>query len=146
MELIHRQPEGIRSMTPKLSIGMLEKRRDAKLKRLATVGPLLQGSLAEIRVTCGNPNCRCARGQKHRSHILKRQIRGKTQSLYVPVDMVQEAHKWVEEHRRVKRLLKEISELNRSILKAYVPTKRARAANRAAAERASRQSRSKPSS
>ena len=132
-------------MKPKLSIGMLEKRRDAKLRQLAAVGPLLQGSLAEIRVTCGNPNCRCARGQKHRSHILKRQVRGKTQSLYVPVDMVEEARKWVEEHRRVKRLLTEISELNRNILRAYVSTKRARAANRDAAERAKHQSRSKQS-
>lgn len=133
-------------MKQKLSIGVLEKRREAKLKQLAKVGPLLQGSLAEIRVTCGNPNCRCARGQKHRSHILKRQVRGKTQSLYVPVDMVEEARKWVEEHRRVKRLLREISELNRSILKAYVPTKRARAANRAAARKAGRPSRSDRSS
>jgi len=116
-------------MQQKLSIGVLEVRRDAKLKLLARVGPVLQGSLAEIRVTCGNRNCRCARGQKHVSHILKRQVRGKTQSLYVPVDMVEEARRWVAEHRRVKRLLGEISELNRSILRAYVPSKRARAAN-----------------
>jgi len=121
-------------MKQKLSIGVLEKRRDAKLKQLGTVGPILQGSLAEIGVTCGNPNCRCARGDKHRSHILKRQVRGKTQSLYVPVDMVEEARGWVEEHRRVKRLLREISELNRIIIKAYVPAKRARAANLAIAE------------
>ena len=131
-------------MEQKLSIGVLEKRRDAKLKQLAAVGPILQGSLAEIGVTCGNPNCRCARGQKHRSHILKRQVRGKTQSLYVPVDMAQEARKWVEEYRRVQRLLKEISELNRKILKAYVPTKRARAANRAIAERARARTASNP--
>lgn len=128
----HKQ-ERSRTVKQKLSIGMLEKRRDAKLKELASVGPLLQGSLAEIGVTCGNLNCRCARGYKHRSHILKRQVRGKTQSLYVPVDMVEEARKWVEEYRRVKRLLKDISDLNRSIIKAYVPTKRARAANRAIA-------------
>jgi hypothetical protein len=121
-------------MKQKLAIGVLEARRDAKLKELAGVGPVLQGSLAEIGVTCGNPNCRCARGEKHRSHILKRQVRGKTQSLYVPVDMVKEARRWVEEYRRVKRLLAEISELNRSILKAYVPTKRARARNRATVE------------
>lgn len=131
-------------MQQRLSIGVLETRRDAKLKQLAAVGPVLQGSLAEIGVTCGNPNCRCARGHKHRSHILKRQVRGKTQSLYVPVDMVEEARRWVEEHRRVQRLLKEISELNRSILKAYVPTKRARAANRATAERAQARTASNP--
>ena len=122
-------------MQQKLSIGVLETRRNAKLKELAGVGPVLEGSLAEIGVTCGNPNCRCARGQKHRSHILKRHFRGRTQSLYVPVDMVEEARGWVEEHRRAKRLLKEISKLNRIIIKAYVPTKRARAANRAIAEK-----------
>jgi hypothetical protein len=131
-------------MSPKLSTGVLETRRNAKLKELAGVGPLLQGSLAEIRVTCGNPNCRCARGEKHRSHILKRQVRGKTQSLYVPVDMVEEARQWVEEHRRVKRLLADISELNRSILKAYVATKRAHAANRAIAASVQPQTPSSP--
>ncbi len=129
------ESERTKKMKQKLSIGMLEKRRAAKLKELAAVGPVLQGSLVEIGVTCGNANCRCARGFKHRSHILKRQVRGKTQSLYIPVDMVEEARKWAKEHRRVKRLLKEISDLNRSILRAYVPTKRARAANRAIAEK-----------
>jgi len=129
-------------MKQKLSIGMLKKRRDAKLKELATVGPVLQGSLAEIGVTCGNANCRCARGHKHRSHILKRQVRGKTQSLYVPVDMLEEAQGWVEEHRRVKQLLKEISDLNRSIIRAYVPTKRAQAANRAIGEKVRNQRKS----
>ncbi len=122
-------------MQQRLSTDMLKTRRDAKLRELAAAGPVLQGSLAEIRVTCGKPNCRCARGEKHRSHILKRQLRGKTQSLYVPMDMVEEARGWVSEYRRVQRLLSEISELNRNILKAYVPTKRARAANRAIVER-----------
>lgn len=128
-------------MKGKPSIGMLQKRRDARIKKLAQLGPVLEGSLAEIGVTCGNPNCRCARGEKHRSHILKRQVRGKTQSLYVPVDMVEEARQWVSEFRRAKALLREISELNRSILRAYVPTKRARAANRAVTEGASRRNR-----
>jgi hypothetical protein len=71
-------------------------------------------------------------------------VRGKTQSLYVPVDMVEEARQWVEEHRRVKRLLADISELNRSILKAYVATKRAQAANRAIAASVQPQTPSSP--
>ena len=83
---------------------MLQARRDARLKELAGVGPVLEGSLARIGVRCGNPNCRCARGEKHTSHILKRQVRGKTQSLYVPVDLVEEARRWVDEYRRVRKL------------------------------------------
>lgn len=121
-------------MSPKLSIGVMQARRDAKLKELASVGPVLEGSLARIGVRCGNPRCRCARGEKHTSHILKRQVRGKTQSLYVPVDLVEEAEGWVAEYRRVRKLLKEISELNRAIIGAHVSTKRALARNRAAAD------------
>lgn len=128
------------------SIAVLEKRRDARLGKLAQVGPVLEGSLAAISVTCGNPNCRCARGEKHRSHILKREVRGKTQSLYVPVDMVEEAGQWVKEFRRAKALLREVSELNRRILRAYVRTKRAHAANRGDAGRGNRQNRSGQSS
>lgn len=122
-------------MSPKLSIGVLEARRDAKLRQLAEAGPLVQGSLARIGVTCGNPNCKCARGEKHVSHILTKKVRGKSKSLYVPLDMVETVRKWVEEHRRAKRLLKEVSELNEKIIRAHVPTKRAKAKNRAVAER-----------
>lgn len=121
-------------MSPKLSIGVMQARRDAKLKELANVGPVLEGSLAKIGVRCGNPGCRCARGEKHVSHILKRQVRGKTQSLYVPVDLVKEAEGWVAEYRRARKLLAEVSELNRAIIRAHVSTKRALARNRAAAD------------
>lgn len=122
-------------MSPKLSIRVLETRRDAKLRQLAEAGPMIQGSLTRIGVTCGNPNCKCARGEKHVSHILTKKVRGKSKSLYVPVDMVETVRKWVEEHKRVKRLLKEVSELNEKIIRAHVPTERAKAKNRAAAER-----------
>jgi hypothetical protein len=123
-------------MSPKLSIGVLQARRDARLKELAGIGPVLEGSLARIGVRCGNPNCRCARGEKHTSHILKRQVRGKTQSLYVPVDRVEEARRWVDEYRRARKLLSDVSELNRTILRAHVGTKRAKARNAAAASQA----------
>lgn len=126
-------------MSPKLSVGVLEARRDAKLKELAKTGPLIQGSLARIGVTCGNPNCKCARGEKHVSHILTKKVRGKTKSLYVPVDMVETVQQWVDEHKRVKRLLKDVSELNEKIIRAHVPSRRAKARNRAAAEKARKQ-------
>ena len=119
-------------MSPKLSTAVLESRRDARIRELASVGPLLQGSLTRIRVRCGNPNCRCARGEKHQSHILTKKVRGKTKSLYVPVDMVEEVRGWIEEHRRVKLLLKEISELNEKIVRGHVATRRSRGAKRAA--------------
>ena len=127
-------------MSPRLSVGVLEARRDAKLKELAKAGPLIQGSLARIGVTCGNPHCKCAQGEKHVSHILTKKVRGKTKSLYVPVDMVEVTKQWVDEHKRVKRLLKEISALNEKIVRAHVPSRRAKARNQAAAAQARPQS------
>ena len=122
---------------PKLSIGVLTQRRDAKLKELAQIGPPLQGSIATVGITCGNPNCRCARGEKHTSHILTKKVRGKTKSVYVPVDMLEEAKQWAQNHRRMKKLIKEISADNEKILKAYVSTARQKRRNQAAANRQS---------
>ena len=136
--------KGSRKMSAKLSIGVLETRRDAKLKELARTGPLIQGSLARIGVVCGNPNCKCARGEKHEGHILTKKVRGKTKSLYVPVDMVETVRQWVEEHRRVKRLLREVAELNEKIVRAQVPTRRAKARNRAVGEAVPGANRSSP--
>lgn len=122
-------------VSARLSVGVLKTRRDARIKLLGAVGPVLQGSLSEIGVTCGNPNCKCARGEKHRSHVLTKKVRGRTKSLYVPLDMVGEVREWLDEHRRVKALLKEISELNEKIIRSHVSTRRAVKANQAAAAR-----------
>ena len=118
----------------KLSIGVLQSRRDARMKELASLGPMMQGSLCRIGVVCGNPNCRCARGDKHTAYQVTKKVRGTTKTLHIPVDLVEDVTAWIDEHRRAKRLLKEISELNEQIVRAYVPTKRARQRNRAAAD------------
>ena len=117
-------------MESKLSIGGLQARRDAKVNKLASFGPTLQGTLTNVGVTCGNPNCRCARGHKHRSFRVTKKVAGKTKSLYVPVDMLEEVQEWIKQHRQLKKLLQEISDLNEKIIRAYVSTKRAKKANR----------------
>lgn len=123
---------------PSLSIGVLEERRNAKMKELSQIGPVLQGSIATISVTCGNANCKCARGEKHTSNILTKKVNGKTKSVYLPVDMLEEAREWTLQYRRMKRLMKEISDYNEKILKAYVRTTRAKKRNQAAAREAGR--------
>jgi len=114
---------------PKKSIGVLERMRGARLKELGGIGPVLQGSIASIGVRCGNPACRCARGEKHVSNVLTRKAGGKTKSVYVPSGMLEDARKWAKEFRKAKRLLKEISSISEDILRAYVETERARRRN-----------------
>lgn len=119
-------------MSTKLSLGVLQSRRDARIKDLAKAGPLLQGSLCEIHVTCGNPHCRCARGDKHSAYQVTKKVRGTTKSLHIPVALLEDVRAWVAEHQRVKRLLKEISALSEQLIRAQVPSQRARRRNRAA--------------
>lgn len=108
-----------------ISSNVLNTRRNAAIKRLADSRPFIEGSLTKIRVTCGNPNCRCAHGEKHISHVLTKKVRGKTKSLYVPVELVEEVTKWVAEHRRIKRELKEISALSEQIIRQHVSSRQA---------------------
>jgi hypothetical protein len=120
---------------PQLSLAVLSQRRAAKLRLLARLGPVLQGSLVTVRGRCGHPRCRCARGQRHRSHRITTKVHGQTHSLYLPVACLAEARSWTQNYRRAKRLLHEISQLSAQWLRAQVPTRRARARNQAAAAR-----------
>ena len=116
----------------KMSVGVLETRRDARLKELGMLGPVLQGTVASIGVRCGNPGCRCARGEKHVSNVLTRKVNGTTKSVYVPSGMLEDAKKWSKEFRKAKKLLKEISDCSEKILKKFVATERAKKRNLAA--------------
>ena len=89
----------------------------ARLKKLADFGPLIDGSLVVIRRRCGNPGCRCARGEKHPAHYLTRKVGRKTHSLYIPVDLVEDVRSWNQEYRRLKRLVAEICLRQREVVR-----------------------------
>lgn len=112
-----------------ISIGTLQARRDALIKKLAKIGPVLQGTLSVRKVKCGNPNCRCAAGEPHEACILTKKVAGKTVTTHVPRDLRDEVMKWTQEYRRLKELTAEISELNDQIIRLHVPTSRAAARN-----------------
>jgi len=104
-----------------------EKRRAGLLKRLAACKPFVAASLCAVNRTCGNPNCRCARGQPHQAHVLTYKVKGKTKSVYVPKNLVEEVRTWVDEHKRIKRLIAEISKESMEIIRRHVPASRAAA-------------------
>ena len=88
-------------MKIRLSRNILEIRRGARIKEMGKIAPLITGSLGQIQRKCGNPNCRCAKGEKHPAWILTWKEKKKTTGLYVPVDQVKEVQKWIQEYRRV---------------------------------------------
>ena len=98
----------------------------ARLKKLAQLGPFIDGSLVVIRRRCGNPNCRCARGHKHPAHYLTRKVGKKTRSLYIPVDLLEDVRTWHKEYRRLKRLVGEICERQRHVVRRFNAERRRR--------------------
>jgi hypothetical protein len=98
---------------------LIRRMRDARLKKLAHVGPLVAATVVQQHVRCGRPGCQCARGDKHAKTAITQTVQGKTRTVYVPVDLVEQVRTWVAEHKRVKQLLKEISDLTVALIRTH---------------------------
>jgi len=123
---------GERENLSKLSTLALRNRRQGLTKVLPPLGEVLRGSLMERYLTCGNLDCKCARGERHgpvwylsvtldQSHRI-----GST----VPPEQVEQVRCWIENYHQVKERLEKISDINRELLRRQKnqnkPKKRAR--------------------
>jgi hypothetical protein len=95
----------------------IEKKRLRKLRELGQDRPLVAGSLNRIER-------QEASGRTTVYHLLTFKEEGKTRSVYVPKDLVKEVRSWIRSHRRVKKLLSEISTLSIGIIQRHVTSKR----------------------
>lgn len=103
----------------RLSLLALRKRREGLTHVLPPLGEILRGSLMERYLTCGNPDCKCARGERHGpvwylSVTLDQSHRA---GCTVPADQVEQVRRWIENYHRVKEQLEKISEINRELLR-----------------------------
>ena len=112
-------------MRSKMTTAAVRKQQQEHVAQLAKIGPLIVGSLAEVGVRCGNPRCRCARGERHTAYVLTSKVRGKTKTVHVPRDMVEEVRQWTVEHQRLKVLVRLISALGEQQIRRYVAENRA---------------------
>jgi hypothetical protein len=114
-----------------LSRNVIEQRILARTKQLGECCISISGSLAKIARKCGRENCRCSDdpSARHTAHLLTSKVRGKTKSLYVPVELVDEVDSWVRERKKIKRLLKEIDELGELLIRLHAPSARRRRKN-----------------
>ena len=90
---------------------LIRRMLDARVKKLKAGGPALAASLVKIKKHCGRAGCHCQRGEKHVGNYVTYKEKGKTRTVYVPLDLLEEVKAWIEEHRRLKRLSQEISQL-----------------------------------
>lgn len=105
-------------MTDTTQIEQLLARRDRARDRFATLGDLRPGTLTENFRKCGKANCHCAR-EGHPGHgpsyVLTRSVNGKTQSVRVRADEVDETRGLVAEYWRFRELSSEFLEASEAL-------------------------------
>jgi len=97
----------------------LRERRQGLARQLPAVTQILRGSLVERYVTCGNPSCKCARGERHGPvwYLTVTLGPGRTTGGVIPADKVDQVRGWIENYQAVKDRLEKISEINRELLR-----------------------------
>lgn len=112
----------------RLSTLALRNRRQGLAQCLPPLAEILRGSLMERYLTCGNPNCKCAKGERHGPvwylSVTLDQSHRKGSTL--PSDQVEQVRRWIGNYHQVKEHLEKISDINREILRREKDKKKTR--------------------
>jgi DNA-binding transcriptional regulator LsrR (DeoR family) len=100
---------------------------DARRARVAPERPVLAATLTQVRKRCGQATCRCHHGEPHLAWHLTYKVKGKTRTVYVPVDLLDEVRSWIAEHKRIKTVLDEIHHLTVALIRTHVQTRKRKA-------------------
>jgi hypothetical protein len=102
----------------RLSTLALRNRREGLTKLLPPVRDILRGSLTERYLTCGKPDCKCARGERHGPvwYLSVSLDQSHRKGTTVPSSQLPQVRRGIESYHRVKEHLEKISEINRELL------------------------------
>jgi len=92
-------------------ISAQERKKRSILAKLLHDRRFLCGSLVTMARTCGNPRCKCSRGEKHVSLYLAIRDGDKRKMIYVPARWEQTIRSWVEAYQQIKQTTDDVSQL-----------------------------------
>lgn len=103
----------------RLSVLALRHRREGLTKQLPPLAEILRGSLMQRFLTCGNPDCKCARGERHGPiwYLSVTLDQSHRTGATVPAEQVEQVRRWIENYHRIKEHLEKISDINRELLR-----------------------------
>jgi hypothetical protein len=101
------------------SASLLRRRRRSLARKLQDVESILRGSLIERYKRCGKPGCRCADGRGHGpKYYLSISRSGDTPQMeYVPQAFCDQVAAYLDNYRRIREILDQITEINRELLR-----------------------------
>ena len=104
-----------RSLAYSAALRRYEEQYDALKAELQTLGFVGQGCVHTRRITCGRATCRCHDDPDARHgpyHYWTRKARGKTVGLKLTEDELVLYREWIENNRKLERLVKEMRHLS----------------------------------
>ena len=99
---------------------------ESRVKQVAARKPLLAASLVSIEPVWETRLPLRFRREDIVVINLPTMYRGKTRTVYVPVDFTDEVRSWIDEHRRLKRLLQEFSQLSLALVRSHAQERKRR--------------------
>lgn len=99
----------------------LDQQRRMLLQQVLRPSPMIGGSLYQMRRRCGNPRCKCGRGDLHASWYLSRRQEGRTKLTYigriVPDWLAKRIGRYQRHQKILARIRKIDAEISRSLNK-----------------------------
>ncbi len=96
----------------------LQAKRLSLLRQIQNLGPWIEGTLVITARKCGKDNCACHhQGPKHPVLFVTWKEAGKTRSLYIPRQLEAEVKQWTENYRRLKELIRQISGVQKQMVR-----------------------------
>ena len=91
------------------------------MEQVQSLGLLLKASVVRRRFRCGKAGCHCVRGYFHQDLIVTRRVAGISQTIRVRQGRETEALVWLENWRRLKKILSRLTDVEMRILRMPVP-------------------------
>ena len=91
-------------------------KKSRKIKQVNENLDILIGSVIVNYLKCGK-DCTCNNGKKHKKYYLSSKDGGKTRNSYLPPGAVDEAKEMSRRYKKLKSILRELSQLNYEELK-----------------------------
>ena len=105
--------------TTTLSVNRHQRLREAYRRQLGALGVFVEGTFCQVQ----RP------GRTSPAWQLTFKQAGKTRTVYVPVELASEVQRWAKEFKRLKQLVRKVTQQNLAIIRRHVAGRRA--ANRA---------------
>lgn len=109
----------VRDNLSRLPTLALRRRLEGLAKQMPTHSEFLRGTLIERYLTCGNPNCKCAAGERHGPNwYLSVTLDAKHRTgITIPAEKAGQVRRWIENYQDLKDRLEKISDINRELLR-----------------------------